>query len=86
MPKACIALSNSDTCNSFVRYSHQNGLGEITCFVLIYIIHLELKLIMNKLYIVAIGYSKSPRIRIYFFESQAEVASYFKGTKTKFKV
>ena len=30
--------------------------------------------------------SKSPRIRTYFFESQAEIGSIFKGTKTKFKV
>ena len=26
-------------------------------------------------------YSKSSRIRTYFFESQAEIGSYFKGTK-----
>ena len=32
------------------------------------------------------GYSKSPRIGTYFFESQAEIGSYFKGTKTNFKV
>ena len=31
-------------------------------------------------------YSKSPRIRTYFFESQAEIGSCFKGTKTNFKV
>ena len=31
-------------------------------------------------------YSKSPRIRTYFFESQTEIGSYFKGTKTNFKV
>ena len=31
-------------------------------------------------------YSKSPRIRTYFFESQAEIGSYFKDTKIKFKV
>ena len=31
-------------------------------------------------------YSKSPRIRTYFFESQAEIGSYFKGNKTNFKV
>ena len=31
-------------------------------------------------------YSKSPHIRTYFLESQAEIGSYFKGTKTSFKV
>ena len=31
-------------------------------------------------------YSKSPRIRTYFYESQAEIGSYFKDTKTNFKV
>ena len=31
-------------------------------------------------------YSKSPRIRNYFFESQAEIGSYFKDTKINFKV
>ena len=31
-------------------------------------------------------YSKSPRIRTYFFENQAEIGSYFKGTKTNFNV
>ena len=30
-------------------------------------------------------YSKSPRIRTYFFESQAEIGSYFKGTKANFQ-
>ena len=30
--------------------------------------------------------SKSPRIRTYFFESQAEIGSYFKDTKINFKV
>ena len=30
--------------------------------------------------------SKSPRIRTYFFESQAEIGSYFNGTNTNFKV
>ena len=33
-----------------------------------------------------VSYSKSPRIRTYFFESQAEIGSYFKGTKTNYKV
>ena len=33
-----------------------------------------------------IVYSKSPRIRTYFFESQAEISSYFKDTNTNFKV
>ena len=33
-----------------------------------------------------IKYSKSPRIRTYFFESQAEIGSYFKVTKIHFKV
>ena len=32
------------------------------------------------------AYSKSPHIRTYFFDSQTEIGSYFKGTKTKFKV
>ena len=31
-------------------------------------------------------YSKSLRIRAYFFESQEEIGSYFKRTKTNFKV
>ena len=31
-------------------------------------------------------YSKSPRIRTYFFESQDEIGSYFKGTKINLKV
>ena len=31
-------------------------------------------------------YSKSPRIRTYFFERQAEIGSNFKGTKTNFRV
>ena len=31
-------------------------------------------------------YSKSPHIRTYLFESQAEIGSYFRGTKTNFKV
>ena len=31
-------------------------------------------------------YSKSPCIRTYFFESQAETGSYFKDTKINFKV
>ena len=30
-------------------------------------------------------YSKSPRIRTYLSESQAEIGSYFKGTKTNFQ-
>ena len=31
-------------------------------------------------------YSKSPRIRTYFLESQTEIGSYFKGIKTNFRV
>ena len=31
-------------------------------------------------------HSKSPRVRTCFFESQAEIGSYFKGTKTSFKI
>ena len=31
-------------------------------------------------------YSKSPHTRTYCIESQAEIGSYFKGTKTDFKV
>ena len=31
-------------------------------------------------------YSKSPHIKTYFFESQAEISSYFKGIKTNFKL
>ena len=34
----------------------------------------------------SLEYSKSLRIRTDFFESQAEIGSYFKGTNTKFKV
>ena len=32
------------------------------------------------------NYSKSPRMRTYFFERQAEIGSYFKGTKTNSRV
>ena len=31
-------------------------------------------------------YSKSPHIRTYFFESQAEIGSYFKDTMTNIRV
>ena len=33
-----------------------------------------------------VEYSKSPRIRTYFFEIQAEIGSYFIDTKTNLKV
>ena len=39
----------------------------------------------NSFYIY-IEYSKSPHIRTYFFEGQAEIGSYFKDTMTNIRV